>query len=237
MSLTRNIRSIPLVAAVFLCGLVSTAAQNQNPNPVASPSQNRSSSLQERYPRYTLRSGDSFDLNFEFSPEFNQSLTVQPDGFVSLREIGDIHVSSLTLPELQKVLETKYGSILKQPVISIIPKDLEKSYFIATGEVGKPGKYELRGEITVTEAIAIAGGLAPDRAKHSEVVLFRREGDTLGPGKVMDLKKMLKKRDLSEDVYIKPGDLLYVPQNAWSKMRQLIPTPGVGMEMIPGSTF
>jgi polysaccharide biosynthesis/export protein len=234
MSLIRNICSISFTAAVFLCGFASTAAQMQDPP--APPNQN-SASLQERYPRYTLRSGDSFDLNFEFSPEFNQSLTVQPDGFVSLREIGDIHVSGLTLPALQKVLETKYGSILKQPVISVIPKDFEKSYFIATGEVSRPGKYELRGEITVTEALAIAGGLSPDRAKHSEIVLFRREGDTLGPGRVLDVKKMLKKRDLSEDLIVKPGDLLYVPQNKWSKVRQLIPTPGVGMEMIPGSTF
>src|SRR6185437_11065244 len=101
----------------------------------------------------------------------------------------------LTLPEVQKRIETKYATILKQPVISVVPRDLEKSYFIAMGEVARPGKYELRGPITVTEAIAIAGGLAPDRAKHSEVVLFRREGNTMGPGEVVDVKKMLKKRD------------------------------------------
>jgi polysaccharide export outer membrane protein len=184
-----------------------------------------------------LRSGDSFDVTFEFSPEFNQTLIVQPDGFISLREIGDVHVSGLTLPEVQQLLQTKYSAILKQPAISVIARDLEKSYFIATGEVARPGKYELRGQITVTEAIAIAGGMAPDRAKHSEVVLFRRQGDGLAPGKVVNVKDMLKKKDLREDVYLKPGDLIFVPQNAWSKARQLIPTPGVGMQVIPGSTF
>lgn len=194
-----------------------------------------SPALHQRNPRYTLNSGDSFDLNFQFSPEFNQTLTVQPDGFVSLREVGDVHVSGLTLPEVQKLVESKYSTILKQPVISVVPKDLEKSFFVAMGQVERPGKYELRGPITVTEAIAIAGGLAPDRAKHSEVVLFRREGNTFAQGEVIDVKKMLKKRDLSEDVYLKPGDLLYVPQNTWSKIHQLIPTPGLGMTMYPGS--
>lgn len=173
-------------------------------------------------------------MNFQFSPEFNQTLIVQPDGFISLREVGDIHVSGLTLPEVQKVVEAKYATILKQPTISVVPRNLEKSYFIAIGEVERPGKYELRGPITVTEALAIAGGLAPDRAKHSQVVLFRREGNTLGPGEIVDVKKMLKKRDLREDVYLKPGDLIYVPQNTWSKVHQLIPTPGVGMSMYPG---
>ena len=235
MSAGRNIRSIYFVATLLLCGLMSAAAQKQNL--VASPGPDRSPSFQDRYPRYTLRSGDSFDVTFEFSPEFNQTLIVQPDGFISLREIGDVHVSGLTLPEVQQLLQTKYSAILKQPAISVIARDLEKSYFIATGEVARPGKYELRGQITVTEAIAIAGGMAPDRAKHSEVVLFRRQGDGLAPGKVVNVKGMLKKKDLREDVYLKPGDLIFVPQNAWSKARQLIPTPGVGMQVIPGSTF
>lgn len=235
MSAGRNIRSIYFVATLLLCGLLSAVAQKQNL--VASNGPDRSPTFQERYPRYTLRSGDSFDVTFEFSPEFNQSLIVQPDGFISPREIGDVHVSGLTLPEVQQLLQTKYSAILKQPAISVIARDLEKSYFIATGEVARPGKYELRGQITVTEAIAIAGGMAPDRAKHSEVVLFRRQGDGLAPGKVVNVKGMLKKKDLREDVYLKPGDLIFVPQNAWSKARQLIPTPGVGMQVIPGSTF
>ena len=44
--------------------------------------------LQERNPRYILQPGDSFDVSFDLSPEFNQSLTIQPDGFVTLRGVG-----------------------------------------------------------------------------------------------------------------------------------------------------
>jgi polysaccharide biosynthesis/export protein len=226
-------RSGHIATALFLCALASTAAQNWKP--VAVSAQAALPPFQERYPRYELRSGDSFDLGFEFSPEFNQSVTVQPDGFISLREIGDVHISGLTLPQLQQLLEAKYGSILKKPKISIAPKDLEKSYFIALGEVARPGKYELRSEIPVTQALAMAGGMTPDRAKHSDVVLFRRQGDAFGTGTVVNVKKMLNKNDLHEDLYVKPGDLLFVPQNAWSKVRPLIPTPGIGMELMPGA--
>jgi polysaccharide export outer membrane protein len=233
MRLTKGFYFPCLIALLLGCGAFGLAAQNS----AASSGQGNSSSFHERYPRYTLRSGDSFDINFEFSPEFNQTLIVQPDGFVSLREIGDIHVSGLTLPEVQQLLKTKYAGILKRPDISVTPKDLDKSYFIATGEVSRPGKYELRGDITVTEALAIAGGFSQDRAKHSEVVLFRKEADGLGPGKVFNVKQMLNDRDLREDVYLRPGDLLYVPQNKWSKVRQILPIPGVGMQVIPGSTF
>lgn len=230
---SRQIGVISLVIAMFLCGHATTPAQDAQIVPVASQS-NGAPTLSQRYPRYKLHPGDSFDLTFQFSPEFNQTVIVQPDGFISLREVGGIHVAGLTLPQVEAAVRNKYSSILKQPVVSVTPKDFEKSYFIAMGEVSRPGKYEIRGPITVTEAIAIAGGLAPDRAKTSEVVLFRKNGDTLEPGKVVDVKKLLKKRNLSEDLYVKPGDLLYVPQNAWSKIHQIIPTPGVGMSVIPG---
>lgn len=220
---------------VVLCMVAPQMRSQAMPEAASTQSSASSPSFHQRYPRYTLRSGDSFDVDFQFSPEFNQTVTVQPDGFVSLREVGDVHVSGLTLAQVRELVTTKYSNILKAPVVSITPKDLEKSYFIAMGEVARPGKYELRGPITVTEAIAVAGGLAPDRAKDSKVVLFRREGNTMGPGQVIDVKKFLKKKNLTEDVYLRPGDLLYVPQSTWSKIHQVIPTPGVGMSVYPGS--
>src|ERR1035437_6032164 len=51
----------------------------------------RQPSLQRRNPRYQLCKGDIFDLDFPITPEFNQTVTVQPDGYVSLRGLGDLH--------------------------------------------------------------------------------------------------------------------------------------------------
>jgi len=113
--------------------------------------------------------GDVLDLHFEFTPEFNQSnITVQPDGFAALTGVGDVHVAGLTVPELTKTLQSTYGKILAKPVITVMLRDFNKPYFIATGQVGKPGKYDLRANTTVIEAIGIAGGMN-DTSKHSEV--------------------------------------------------------------------
>lgn len=235
MFLTQPKKRMAWAGVLLLCAAVAAAGETKQSAAAVEPASATSPSLHQRYPRYMLRPGDSFELNFQFSPEFNQTLVVQPDGFITLREVGGVHVSGLTLPQVQQLAEKKYSGILKNPVISITPKDLEKSYFIAMGEVARPGKYELRGPITVTEAIAIAGGLSPDRGKTSEVVLFRREGNTMGPGEVINVKKFLKHHDLREDVYLHPGDLVYVPQNTWSKIHQIIPTPGFGMSVYPGT--
>ena len=65
----------------------------------------------QRYPRYELCADDVVDLVFEFTPEFNQTLTVQPDGYITLRGVGDLHVAGLTIPEITATIRTAYGKI------------------------------------------------------------------------------------------------------------------------------
>ena len=182
--------------------------------------------LQQRNPRYLIRKGDVLDLNFPFTPEFNQTVTVQPDGYITLRGLGDLQVEGVTKPQLTEKLEKAYATILRQPVISVDLKDFEKPYFIAGGEVGKPGKYELRGDTTVTQAVALAGGFN-STAKHSQVLLFRRVSDQWVSVKKLNLKKMLGEANLAEDMHLEPGDMLFVPKNALSKIAPFIPKPNM----------
>lgn len=189
-------------------------------------------SFQQRYPRYKLEFGDQFDVSFELSPEFNQAVTVQPDGYITLRGAGDVHVAGQTVPQLTETLRQAYAKILKDPVISVVLKDFEKPYFIADGQVGKPGKYELRGETTLTQGIAIAGGFQ-DSAKHSQVLLFRRVNSDWVSAKIINVKEMEKKGNLHEDPYLHPGDMLFVPKNRFSKIRPFMPTASMGTFLNP----
>ena len=184
-------------------------------------------SFRDRYPRYKLRSGDAFDISFELSPEFNQSVSVQPDGFITLRGVGDVHVAGQTVPELTATLRTAYDKILHDPLISITLKDFEKPYFIADGQVGRPGKYDLRGDTTLTEAVAMAGGFT-EAAKHSQVLLFRRVSDEWVSAKIINVKKMESHGNLKEDPLLHPGDMLFVPKNKFSKIKPFLPTSSVG---------
>lgn len=184
----------------------------------------------ERNARYQLCPGDSMDLRFPFSPEFDQtSVTVQPDGFISLQAIGDVHVSGLNLPEVKQLFERVYKNILNQPEITVTLRDFNKPYFIANGQVGRPGKYDLRANTTITEALAIAGGLLPS-SKHSQVWVFHRLSDGTVQSKLIDVKRMLAQGNLAEDIRVQPGDTVYVPQNTWSKVKGVIvPSTSVGV--------
>ena len=182
----------------------------------------------ERHPRYEMQPGDAFDLTFEYTPEFNQTVTVQPDGYVSMRNVGDLYVAGQTVPQVTVKVTDLYGKVLNKPAISILMKDYEKPYFIADGQVGHPGKYELRGDTTVVQAIAMAGGFTSS-AKHSNVVLFRRISDQWVESKLLDVKKMQNSKNLSEDVHLRPGDMVFVPKNALSKIEPFLPTSSFNM--------
>ena len=188
--------------------------------------------FQERNPRYGLRKGDSFDVDFAFSPEFNQTVVVQPDGYITLRGAGSMRVEGQTIPELTETIKKAYANILHNPVVTVALKDFEKPYFVAAGQVGKPGKYDLRSDLTLVEAVAIAGGFTQN-SKHSQVVLFRRVSDQLVEARLFNVKQMLQSRDLSEDAHLRPGDMIYVPQNTISKIQRFINMPNTGMYFDP----
>jgi len=212
------------------------ATGNFNSNASAPANMNASSStpvLEERHSRYRITSGDIFDITFELSPEFNQTaVAVQPDGFVTLRGVGELQVAGLTVPELTTSLHSAYSQILHDPIISVTLKDFDKPYFIADGQLGKPGKYDLRGEVTLTEAVAIAGGFL-DSAKHSQVLLFRRINEQWTSAQIFDIKKMHSRGDLHEDPLLHPGDMLFVPKSKFSKIRSFLPNASVGTFVNP----
>jgi protein involved in polysaccharide export with SLBB domain len=184
----------------------------------------------ERHPLYRLRPSDVVEVTFTVAPEFNQLLTVQPDGYVMLKDAGLVQVVGLNVQEFSEAVRRAYTGYLHDPQVAVALKEFERPYYIVGGEVGKPGKYELRSDTTVTEALQIAGGLT-SQSKHSQVVLFRRVKDDLVETRLLNLKKMLKEGRLNEDAHLQPGDLVFVPQNALSKIARFISRPSMGMYM------
>jgi polysaccharide export outer membrane protein len=186
----------------------------------------------ERHPLYRLSISDTIDVNFTFSADFNQTVTVQPDGFVALKGARSLFVEGLTVPEVQLAVANAYRGFLHEPEVTVSLKEFDKPYFLASGEVGRPGKYELRGDLTAAEAIAMAGGFTQE-ALHSQVVVFRRVTRDFSESHVIDLKKMLNSRDLREDLHLQAGDFIFVPQNRISKIRKFVPTNSLSWYMNP----
>jgi len=231
--------TILAAAAVMLAATVAgeapawAAPQSQSGTEQASASRPGAADrplLEKRAPRYQVRSTDVLKISFPITPEFDQTVTVQPDGYITLRAAGDLYIQGMSVPEVIEAIKRAYAKTLHEPLIDVLLTDFEKPYFIAGGQVEKPGKYDLRGDTTVAEAVQIAGGFT-EKSKHSKVVVYRREPDGWLKVSQLDLKKMLNQNDLTEDVHLHPGDLIYVPQNGLSKIKSFIPSTGLGMSI------
>lgn len=183
--------------------------------------------LQRRNPRYEITSGDVLEIDFTYTPEYNQTVTVTPDGYIPLRNAGGIHIEGETVPQIEKDISTAYSKILRDPEVSITLKQFENPYFLALGQVNRPGKYDLRGATTVAQAVAMAGGFT-SKGRRNNIILFRRVSDNWVSATKVNLKHMLTSKDLTEDLQLHPGDMIFVPQNRLSKIKPFMPLPTLG---------
>jgi polysaccharide export outer membrane protein len=172
----------------------STGSAPAAPTPTADangavlPGQDRPA-LEHRNPRYQVGRDDILIVSFPLSPELNQIVTVQPDGYITLLNAGSLYVQGMTVPEVVGAMKKAYSKILHDPIIDVDLKDFQKPVFIVSGQVGKPGQYDLRYNTTVSQAVAIAGGFTP-QAK-TQVFVFHRVSSGWMEVKSLSLKDIL----------------------------------------------
>jgi len=143
------------------------------------------------------------------------------DGYINLQNVISLHVEGKTVPQAVEALQQAYTGILHRPIITVDVKDFQKPFFTVTGQVGKPGQYDLRADITVAEAIAVAGGLQP--SARNQVFLFHRTSNDWFQVEKLNLKDILNGKNANEDAVIKPGDMVFVPENTITKFRKYVP--------------
>jgi polysaccharide export outer membrane protein len=231
-----TVHRIPLLAAVITIGVIalpapSHARQEQAAPAVAAPAEpsvqragdeaDDSEFTRWTDGRYRITAGDVLELTFPFVPELNQTVTVQPDGYITLKEIDDIRAQGRTLTQVRADVRAAYEPFVREPAFTIALKEFDAPSFVANGAVEKPGRYNLRGPITLTEALALAGGTLWG-ADTAHVALYRRHPGEAVEVKQINVQRMLAKRDLSEDPLLQPGDMIVVPKGILGKLAPLM---------------
>jgi polysaccharide biosynthesis/export protein len=183
-------------------------------------------------PTYQLHPGDMIEVQYRLTPEFNQTVTVQPDGYITLSLAGSMRVSELTLEQAQTLIINKSNARLKDPEVTLLLKEFQKPYFVVAGEVGQPGKIELREKVTALQAILLAGGFK-ETARSSQILLFRKINSDEAEIIIVDLKKLKQSSDLHHDVLLKSGDMLLVPANTVTKISRFIKLVNLGLFFNP----
>ncbi len=182
--------------------------------------------------RYRLQPGDVIEVQFRYSPEFNQTVTVQPDGYISLEIGGDLKVAGLTVEDTRRMILRKAGARLQDPVATVLLKEFQKPYFVVAGEVTQPGKIEMRERVTAIQAIMLAGGMK-EGARSSQVIVFRKINSDMAEVKLLNLKSIKRTGDLENDLTLQPGDMVFVPRDKISKIERFMKLASVVAFMAP----
>ena len=182
--------------------------------------------------RYQLQPGDVVEIQYRYSPEFNQTVTVQPDGYITLEVGGDLKVAGMTVDQLRQAILKKASTRLQDPIATVILKEFQKPYFVVAGEVAQPGKIELRELVTAIQAIMLSGGMK-ESAKSSQLVVFRKINSDIAEVKLLNLKTIRRTSDLENDLTLQPGDMVFVPRDKISKIERFMRVASVAAFMAP----
>ncbi|NIR51885.1 sugar transporter [candidate division KSB1 bacterium] len=222
-----KILTVPVFAVVFFChcsnhpSTQTSALTGERP---AQASQSRASFA----PEYTLGFGDVLDIKFFRNTEFNETVTVRPDGRISLAKVGELYVAGMTPSKLDSVITATYGEIVRNPDVTVIVRDFGGYQVYVLGEVTKPGGIAIQRNMTVLQAIAAAGGRKISAQMGSVMILRRGKKKEIDAIKV-NLKKSVdpkRRADILEnDILVEPQDIVFVPKtfiaNVSDFMRQV----------------
>jgi polysaccharide export outer membrane protein len=187
---------------------------------------------------YTLGPEDVVEISVMHHPDFSGIYPIDLEGKIQYKFVGDINVIGMTKRELEEKIKTTISAYVASPEVNVMIVDFKSKAFYVLGEVGSPGKYNMRSEsITVSEAVIMAG-LPTDGAamRKTRIITPGINGSRI---KKINLYSLLYGGDLKENVSLKPGDTLYVPSTVMAKLIRVISpvSTTVGLAAGPPSTI
>jgi polysaccharide export outer membrane protein len=163
---------------------------------------------------FTIGPGDVLAIEVEGNPDLNRQLTVAPDGSISLRLLGDVHVLSLTIQELREKVCGLYEQYIGKPRIEVTLIENRSARVYVLGQVMRPGSQPYVGQQTLLDAISAAGGVTP-RAAPRRVLVVR--GDPENPQVFrINLSDIVNKGRADQNLFLAQNDVVFVPPNAFA---------------------
>jgi polysaccharide export outer membrane protein len=190
---------------VILLGVVTGCARTR---PAIEPP--RAKELYTVYPPDVLR--------IDISPDtaMSTTVTVRPDGRISLPILGDVEVEGLTPAAIDAKLTEAFTPFIRSVDVTVTVTGFNSKRYYVIGEVPRQGNFPLTGEITAWEAVAIAGGYTRRAAPNSTRVV---RGDEDEPQVFpVALARIAIKGETASDVILQENDVVFVPPGVSAKI-------------------
>jgi polysaccharide export outer membrane protein len=160
-------------------------------------------------PGYLIGAEDVLLVIFWREKEMSAEVVVRPDGKISLPLLNDIEAAGLTPEQLRVQLTDAAGKLIQEPTVTVVVKAINSRKVYVTGQVGKPGYYQLTAPTTVLQLLATAGGVA--EYAHSKDIRIMRTENGRQVSYRFNYKDVIKGKNLKQNIELKPGDTVIVP--------------------------
>ena len=169
-------------------------------------------------PEYKLYPGDQLDIVVQSAPEISRTLTVGPDGRITMPMVPAIMAAGKTIPYIQAALQVELGKQLRNPSVAVTSRAFAPQQIYVGGQVGQQGAVTMSGPIGSLEAIIMAGGFLPS-AKTKEIVILRRAPNGRFMMRVLNHKNGMRNiRSYADNMQLRRGDIVFVPRSHISEI-------------------
>lgn len=158
---------------------------------------------------YVIGPEDVLTIVFWREKDLSSDVIVRPDGRISLPVLQDVHAAGLTPEQLRDVLTKTAERFVEDPNVTVVVKEINSRRVFITGQVTKPGPYNLNAPTTIVQLIAMAGGLL-EYADGKNIVIMRTENSNPVSYR-FNYKEVIERKNLKQNIALKPGDTVLVP--------------------------
>lgn len=213
-----RLRAALLLGTLLVAGLSpGTIAAPLPASPGSAPSAPKTSPAAPD--NYILAAGDQIEITVFGEPDLTRTVSIKPDGVIALPLIDQVKASGKTAAQLEAELARLYSRYLKKPSISVIVRQFRMNRVYVMGEVAKPGRYDLSDDMTLLDALTLAGG-PTDKGNLDALQVGRMEN---GKSKAIPIKaeQLIQAKGGAKDLKLQNGDLIYVPRRGMNFLEVL----------------
>ena len=161
----------------------------------------------------TLGPGDAFDVRVFNEQSLSNTYQISPDGTIDYPLIGNIVVSGLDPQEIAVLIGKKLveGKFLKNPQVSVLVKEYKSKKIHILGQVKNPGTFPYQDNMSVVQAVTLAGGFTPIAHENKTTITRKIEG------KEVIIRAEVGKISKGEapNIFLQAGDIIYVPERVF----------------------
>jgi polysaccharide export outer membrane protein len=158
-------------------------------------------------PEYRIGPEDVIEVFVYKEPDLSTTVTVRPDGRISLPLAGELDASGKQATQLQQEIAERLTRYISGPVVNVMVKQINSLKVSVLGEVRKPDVYRIKNRVTVLDAIAMAGGFT-DLARPNRVVVLRKTPS--GQKRIKININQVVADNTASLFYLEPMDTVYV---------------------------